>query len=96
MPARRFPALALLACLGAAACQNPDGSTDWGSTLALGAGAGLATALVAGAAGDDDGSHDRGRRGYRGYERGGHGRGGHERGGHRGGGYGGGGHGRSW
>ena len=76
MRVRPLPVLALVACLGTAACQNPDGSTDWGGTLALGAGAGLATALVAGAA-SDDGPRDRGRRyrGRGGYDGGGYGRG---------------------
>ncbi|MFC7609624.1 hypothetical protein [Teichococcus aestuarii] len=32
--------LALAGMLSLTGCQNPDGSTDWGSTLALGAGAG--------------------------------------------------------
>ncbi|MBC9175414.1 hypothetical protein [Pseudoroseomonas ludipueritiae] len=50
---RVLPAFALAGSLLVAGCQNPDGSTDWGSTLALGAGAGLATALIAGAASDD-------------------------------------------
>lgn len=53
---RVLPAFALAGSLLVAGCQNPDGSTDWGSTLALGAGAGLATALIAGAA-SDDGPH---------------------------------------
>ena len=54
---RVLPAFALAGTLLVAGCQNPDGSTDWGSTLALGAGAGLATALVAGAASDNGGRH---------------------------------------
>ena len=53
MKVRFFPALALGAALATAGCQNPDGSTDWGSTLALGAGAGLAAGLVAAAASDN-------------------------------------------
>ena len=32
-----------------AGCQNPNGSTNWGSTLLLGAGIGAAAALIAGA-----------------------------------------------
>ncbi|KAA2214939.1 hypothetical protein [Teichococcus oryzae] len=57
---RRFLAfLALGTSLLLAGCQNPDGSTDWGSTLALGAGAGLAAGLIAGSLSDDD------NRGYR-------------------------------
>ena len=53
MKVRILPALALGAALATAGCQNPDGSTDWGSTLALGAGAGLAAGLIAGAASDN-------------------------------------------
>lgn len=72
MSVRPFRILALIACLGATACQNPDGSTDWGSSLAMGAGAGLAAALLAGiTSGDDHGRYDK--RGYvpvsRGYGR---------------------------
>ncbi|MFT8244521.1 hypothetical protein [Roseomonas sp. BN140053] len=78
MRMRFLPALALAACLGTAACQHPDGSTDWGSTLALGAGVGLAGALIAGAASDDGPRH-----GYRSSRRydggGGYGRGGYGR-----------------
>ena len=84
MRVRPFHVLALVTCLGTAACQNPDGSTDWGGTLALGAGAGLAAALVAGAASDDR-PRNRARHGYErgGYERGGYGRsGGRSYGGH--------------
>ena len=61
MKVRFLPALALAAALGTAGCQNPDGSTDWGSTLALGAGAALAAGLVAVAANDRGSDH----RGYR-------------------------------
>ncbi|MFC7551852.1 hypothetical protein ACFQU7_05455 [Pseudoroseomonas wenyumeiae] len=32
---RVLPAFALAGTLLVAGCQNPDGSTDWGSTLAL-------------------------------------------------------------
>ncbi len=78
---RTLPILALGAALFLGACQNPDGSTDWGSTLALGAGVGLATALVAGAASDNGPRyHNRGYdRGYYGpppghYRRGSYGR----------------------
>lgn len=70
MFARRIlPVLALAGSLVVAGCQNPDGSTDWGSTLALGAGAGLATALIAGAASDDGPRYHRSHRSYggRGY-----------------------------
>lgn len=72
MFARRIlPAFALAGSLLVAGCQNPDGSTDWGSTLALGAGAGLATALIAGAASDDGPRYHRSPRYYggRGYGR---------------------------
>ncbi|TPG61015.1 hypothetical protein EAH89_00110 [Roseomonas nepalensis] len=58
MKVRFLPALALAAALGTAGCQNPDGSTDWGSTLALGAGVGLAAGLVAASA-SDNGHHYR-------------------------------------
>jgi hypothetical protein len=43
---------ALSASLALAGCQNPDGSTNWGNTLLLGAGIGTAAVLVAGAASD--------------------------------------------
>jgi hypothetical protein len=85
---RVLPAFALAGSLLVAGCQKPDGSTDWGNTLALGAGAGLATALIAGAASDDGPRYHRGPRhhgGYYGrpdYGRGygyGHGRGGYGR-----------------
>jgi outer membrane murein-binding lipoprotein Lpp len=49
---RILAAAALSASLLLAGCQNPDVSTNWGNTLLLGAGAGLAAALVAGAASD--------------------------------------------
>ena len=48
-------ATVLTAALATAACQHPDGSTDWGSTLALGAGVGLAGAAVAALASDGGG-----------------------------------------
>lgn len=48
---RRFlPALGLSAALALGGCQHPDGTTDWGSTLLVGAGVGLAAAAIAGAA----------------------------------------------
>lgn len=65
---RLATALALAAALGTAACQNPDGSTNWGNTLALGAGVGLAGAALAAAAsdnGDRGGRHGRAYRGDR-------------------------------
>jgi hypothetical protein len=78
---RILPVFAVATSLLVAGCQNPDGSTDWGSTLALGAGAGLATALVVGAASDDGPRYRRGPQrgyydhGYRGYSSGYGGRG---------------------
>lgn len=47
---RALAAFVLSAALVLGGCQNPDGSTDWGNTLLLGAGIGAAAALVAGAA----------------------------------------------
>lgn len=47
---RLLPALALSASLALGACQTPDGQTDWGGTLALGAGAAALAGLVAVAA----------------------------------------------
>lgn len=75
MKVRFLPALALAAALGTAGCQNPDGSTDWGSTLALGAGVGLAAGLVAASA-SDNGRHYRqpDRRGHGSYGGRGYGR----------------------
>jgi len=63
---------ALCASVLLGGCVNKDGSTDWGSTLAVGAGIGLGAALIAVAAsGSGGGGHrDRGysrydgRRGY--------------------------------
>jgi hypothetical protein len=49
---RILAALALSGALVLGGCQNPDGSTNWGNTLLLGAGVGAAAALVAGAASD--------------------------------------------
>lgn len=69
---RILPPLVLAAGLLVAGCQNPDGSTDWGSTLALGAGAGLAAGLVAGSLSDNDNDRNRRRHyrsSHRGYER---------------------------
>jgi len=54
---RILSALALAGGLLVAGCQNPDGTTDWGSTLALGAGAGLATGLLIGSLSDDGDRH---------------------------------------
>ncbi|MBR0656006.1 hypothetical protein [Plastoroseomonas arctica] len=70
---RRFLAvIALSASVTLAGCVNKDGSTDWGSTLAVGAGIGLGAALIAVAASGDGGGRHRdrgyarndGRRGY--------------------------------
>ena len=78
MKVRFFPALALGAALATAGCQNPDGSTDWGSTLALGAGVGLAAGLLAASSGNK-GHHyrqpdRRGQGSYTGHGRGSYGR----------------------
>lgn len=51
--------LALAATVLVGGCQHPNGTTDWGSTLLLGAGVGVAAALVAGAV-SDGGPHHRG------------------------------------
>jgi len=61
---RILPVLALAGGLLVAGCQNPDGTTDWGSTLALGAGAGLASGLIIGSL-NDDGDRYRHRRYHR-------------------------------
>ncbi len=64
---RLLPAFALSASLALGACQNPDGTTDWGSTAALGIGAAALAGLVAVAAsnngGDDGYRHQRRYRG---------------------------------
>jgi len=52
MTTRLLAAAALSASLLLGGCQNPDGSTNWGNTLLLGAGVGTAAALIAGAASD--------------------------------------------
>ena len=52
MSSRLLTAAGLSAALLLGGCQNPNGTTDWGSTLLLGAGIGTAAALVAGAASD--------------------------------------------
>ncbi|PZW38981.1 hypothetical protein C8P66_13114 [Humitalea rosea] len=89
---RLLRTLAFTSALALGACQAPDGSTDWGSTLALGAGVGLAAGLLAAAASDNDDGHRRGydRGGYRrgGYDRGGYSQGGYGQGGYSQGGYG--------
>jgi hypothetical protein len=92
MFSRLLTAAGLSAALLLGGCQNPNGSTDWGSTLLLGAGIGTAAALIAGAASDNHGSrHYGGGRG--GYQRG-YGGGYHP--GYGGRGYAGGGYGRGW
>jgi len=77
MKVRILPVLALGAALATAGCQYPDGSTDWGSTLALGAGVGLAAGVLAAAASDDGPRYRqpayRHHGSYRGHYRGGHG-----------------------
>lgn len=67
---RILTAVTLSVALLTAACQNPDGSTDWGSTVLLGAGVALAAVAVASATSDDDDDrrhyrrHDRRPRGH--------------------------------
>lgn len=68
MTTRLLAAAGLSATLLLAGCQNPNGSTNWGNTLLLGAGVGTAAALVAGAASDQPRY-----RGYSGGYRGGYG-----------------------
>jgi len=79
MATRFLAATALSAALLLGGCQNPDGSTDWGSTLLLGAGVGTAAALLAGTASDNHPRHySQGYgRGYGGGPRGGYGRAGY-------------------
>lgn len=78
MPSRLLTAAGLSAALLLGGCQNPNGTTDWGNTLLLGAGIGVAAAVIAGAAADNpkprryangyDGGYRGGRGGYqRGY-----------------------------
>ncbi len=52
MPTRLLTAAGLSAALLLGGCQNPDGSTNWGNTLLLGAGVGAAAALAADAVSD--------------------------------------------
>ena len=68
---RLLPALALSGSLALGACQNPDGTTDWGSTAALGIGAAAIAGLVAVAAssGNDDSYRHPPRHRGRGYDR---------------------------
>ena len=54
---RLLPAAGLATALLLGGCQNPDGSTNWGNTLLLGAGIGTAAALLAGAASDQPRHH---------------------------------------
>jgi hypothetical protein len=51
---RLLPTFVLGAALILGACQNSDGSTNWGGTLALGAGLGVAAGLAAAALSDND------------------------------------------
>jgi hypothetical protein len=70
---RLLPALALSAGLALGACTHPDGSTDWGSTAALGLGAAAVVGLAAVAANssnnDDRYYDDRRYRRHGGYHR---------------------------
>ena len=50
---------AIGALLLLAACQNPNGSTNWGNTVLLGAGAGAAAAGLAGILNDVNNSQSR-------------------------------------
>ncbi|MBB5690003.1 hypothetical protein GXW77_04950 [Roseomonas alkaliterrae] len=61
---RLLPAFALSASLALGACQHPDGTTDWGGTLALGGGIAALTgvALLAANDGRDDRYHRRNHR----------------------------------
>jgi len=61
---RILVALGLAAALAVGGCQNPDGSTNWGNTLLLGAGVGAAAALAAGAVSDDRPNRGYGRSRY--------------------------------
>jgi hypothetical protein len=66
---RILPAFALATALVLGGCQNPDGSTNMGGTLALGAGLGIAAGLLAANA-NDGGSRHRGHdHGYRSHGR---------------------------
>jgi hypothetical protein len=91
MSSRLLTAAGLSAALLLGGCQNPNGTTDWGSTLLLGAGIGAAAALIAGSASDHHGGrhyaggYGRGRPGYdlpygNGYNGGGYGSAGYGRG----------------
>ena len=54
---RALPALALSASLLVAGCQHPDGTTDWGSTAALGIGAAALVGLAVAASNSRDDGH---------------------------------------
>lgn len=70
---RLLPALALSASIALGGCQHPDGSTDWGSTAALGLGAAALVGLAAVAANSgEDGRYRRDYRRYGGYRPYGH------------------------
>lgn len=82
MLSRLLAAAGLSTALLLGGCQNPDGSTNWGNTLLLGAGVGAAAALIAGAASDQPrhrqhyaGGYNPGYRGGHGYAGPGYGRG---------------------
>jgi hypothetical protein len=62
---RLLPALALSAGLALGACSHPDGSTDWGSTAALGLGTAALVGLVAVAANSNNDDRYRDRRTHR-------------------------------
>ena len=66
MTTRFLAAAALSAGLLLGGCQNPDGSTNWGNTLLLGAGVGTAAALIA-ASTSDRPRHRHYASGYNGY-----------------------------
>lgn len=68
---RLLHALALSATLALGACQHPDGSPDWGGTLALTGGIAALTgvALLAAQDGRDDRHHRRQYRRHGGYDR---------------------------
>ncbi|MBX6743681.1 MAG: hypothetical protein IRY87_16730 [Acetobacteraceae bacterium] len=80
MMPRILTAFGLFAAVLLGGCQNPDGSTNWGNTLLLGAGVGAAAALLAGAASDQPHHHAHGYRPaprFAGHYGGGYGRGGY-------------------
>ncbi len=84
MMPRLLAAIALSGSLLLGGCQNPDGSTNWGNTLLLGAGVGTAAALLAGAAADSGPPRHHAHRYRPGPGYGGHYHGGYRRSGYRG------------